>query len=76
MVRSPLGAQWRKSSRSSGTGACVEVAQPAAAAVRVRDSKDPGGPQLAFAPGAWRAFLRGVAGGDLSPGSGGDPSRG
>jgi hypothetical protein len=47
--------QWRKSSYSGNTGNCVEVAI-ARRVVAVRDSKDPGGPQLAFAPHEWRAF--------------------
>jgi hypothetical protein len=47
--------QWRKSSYSGNTGNCVEVAI-AGRAVAVRDSKDIGGPQLAFAPHEWRAF--------------------
>ncbi|MER7417981.1 DUF397 domain-containing protein [Micromonospora peucetia] len=29
--------------------------------VAVRDSKDPAGPTLAFAPAAWRAFVDSVA---------------
>ncbi|MGW4465807.1 DUF397 domain-containing protein [Micromonospora sp. NPDC004704] len=52
------GAQWRKSTRSSGnTGDCVEVADNVAGVVGVRDSKDPTGPALTFAPVAWRAFV-------------------
>lgn len=35
---------------------CVEVAR-AAARVGMRDSKDPAGPMLAFAPTGWSAFL-------------------
>ena len=42
------GAQWRKSRRSGGQGgACVEVAD-LGDAVAIRDSKNPGGPKLAF----------------------------
>jgi hypothetical protein len=49
--------QWRKSSHSdSGQGECVEVARTSAL-VAVRDSKDPGGPVLAFASAAWRALM-------------------
>jgi hypothetical protein len=48
---------WTKSSYSGGNGACVEVASPAAAAVAVRDSKDPGGPALGFTPESWTAFV-------------------
>jgi hypothetical protein len=62
-------AQWRKSSYSNGNGgACVEVAQNLPGAVAVRDSKDPDGPKLAFAPAEWLAFTAGVRAGqfDLS----------
>ncbi|WP_446211792.1 DUF397 domain-containing protein [Micromonospora sp. IBSANI012] len=56
------GARWRKSSRSSGNGGnCIEVADNLAGIVGVRDSKDPTGPALAFAPAAWRAFVVRVA---------------
>ncbi|MEW2328548.1 DUF397 domain-containing protein [Micromonospora chersina] len=57
------GARWRKSTRSSGQGGnCVEVAGNLSGVVAVRDSKDPTGPVLAFAPQAWRAFVTRVAG--------------
>ncbi|MEQ4305159.1 DUF397 domain-containing protein [Plantactinospora sp. B6F1] len=53
------GAEWFKSSRSSGNGgACVEVARNLPGVVGVRDSKDPAGPALAFGPAAWRSFVR------------------
>ncbi|MEQ4303931.1 DUF397 domain-containing protein [Plantactinospora sp. B6F1] len=52
------GAKWRKSTRSNSTGGnCVEVADNLSGVVAVRDSKDPGGPALAFGPEAWRAFV-------------------
>jgi hypothetical protein len=48
---------WCKSSYSgSGNTSCVEVAF-AASAVGVRDSKNTGGPALAFSPIAWRRFV-------------------
>jgi Domain of unknown function (DUF397) len=56
-------AVWRKSSRSSGNGQCVEWAD-LGAAVAVRDSKDPTGPALIFTPGEWAAFVEGVKAGE------------
>ena len=56
------GARWRKSTRSNGGGGnCVEVADNLPDVVAVRDSKDPAGPALAFAPAAWRAFVARLA---------------
>jgi hypothetical protein len=52
--------RWRKSTYSSGNGGdCVEVAT-GRRTVAIRDSKDPEGPKLAFAPGTWQAFTRAV----------------
>ncbi|MFF3908400.1 DUF397 domain-containing protein [Streptomyces sp. NPDC001848] len=52
--------RWFKSSYSNDSGGqCVEVAA-CANAIRVRDSKKPGGPVVTASPGAWGAFLKGV----------------
>ncbi|MER5454335.1 DUF397 domain-containing protein [Micromonospora sp. NPDC002389] len=52
------GAHWRTSTRSSSNGGnCVEVTDNLPGIVGVRDSKDPGGPALAFDPTAWQAFV-------------------
>jgi hypothetical protein len=54
-------AVWRKSTYSNGSGGnCVEVASNLPGAVAVRDSKDPHGPALIFAPAEWEAFTAGV----------------
>ena len=51
-------AVWRRSTRSNGGGACVEVAV-VDRVVGVRDSKDPAGPVLVFGSAAWTAFVAG-----------------
>lgn len=50
-------ATWGKSSLSGRSQTCAEIASDRPAAIGVRDSKDPSGPVLVFAPGAWRAFI-------------------
>ncbi|MFF5216067.1 DUF397 domain-containing protein [Micromonospora sp. NPDC000442] len=49
-------AVWRKSARSNGQNACVEVAV-VDRAVAVRDSKNPSGPALIFDCPAWTTFV-------------------
>ncbi|MFI7666471.1 DUF397 domain-containing protein [Nocardia sp. NPDC049526] len=58
-------AKWFKSTRSSGGRDCVEVAHLDGGLVGVRDSKNPTGPALVFAPGEWDAFTAGVRGGEF-----------
>jgi Domain of unknown function (DUF397) len=53
---------WRRSSRSYGSGNCLEVAAHGAR-VDVRDSKDPYGAGLRLTPAEWRAFVANVRGG-------------
>jgi hypothetical protein len=57
---------WFKSSRSSDNAACVEV-RITADLIGVRDSKNPDGPALGFAPTAWTGFLGGLRGGVSDP---------
>jgi hypothetical protein len=53
-------AEWRKATRSNSNGGnCVEAAS-LRGVVAVRDSKDPDGPKLTFAPAEWRTFTNDV----------------
>jgi hypothetical protein len=51
-----LAENWRKASRSVGNGACVEAAS-AGGRVLVRDSVNPSGAMIAYAPEAWLGFI-------------------
>jgi hypothetical protein len=60
------GAPWFKSSHSGSTGDCVEVAWIPGGKVGVRDSKNPTGPALTFAPSEWDAFTASVTNGEFN----------
>jgi hypothetical protein len=52
--------QYRKSSRSYGTGDCIEVAAPTDKRIAVRDSKNIRGAVLTFSSAEWNAFVAGI----------------
>jgi len=61
-------AVWRRSTQSSSTGQnCVEVATNIPGIVVIRDSKDPGGPNLAITRRQWDEFTGAVKGGGFEP---------
>jgi hypothetical protein len=62
------GHEWRKSSYSSATGQCVEVAA-LSDLVAARDSKDPAGTALTFAAKDWQAFITSLRAGWFPLGS-------
>jgi Domain of unknown function (DUF397) len=53
-------AEWHKSSYSSQSGNCVEVARNLPGLVAVRDSKESDGVKLVVLREAWRVFIRSV----------------
>jgi len=57
--------EWRKSSYSGSGNNCVEVATMAAA-VAVRDSKNPDGGHLVFDAEDWKAFIRSIKRGEYN----------
>lgn len=59
------GVAWRRSSHSTAANNCVEAARLGSGQLAVRDSKDPLGPALLFAPDAWTDFVRALSDGGL-----------
>jgi hypothetical protein len=59
------GATYRKSSRSTATGNCVEVAELPTGHRAVRDSKHRSGPVLMLPASGWAAFTTGLHAGDF-----------
>jgi hypothetical protein len=66
------GADWRKSSYSSGNGGTSVVVAIIAGSkegsdrvIAMRDSKDPDGPALIFTPAEWEAFTAGTRDGEF-----------
>ena len=53
-------AEWRKSSYSSQSGNCVEVARKLPGLVAIRDSKALDGAKLMVSQESWRVFLKGL----------------
>jgi Domain of unknown function (DUF397) len=62
-----IDGTWKKSSWSLANGNCVEVASLSGALVLVRDSTNPEGSVLGFAPGHWGAFVANVRKGIFAP---------
>ena len=68
------GAAWRTSTYSGGNGGqCVQVATVTGRRgepdriCSVRDSKNPGGPTLAFGPSQWQQFTDAIKAGEPAP---------
>lgn len=69
MAPAPANMAWRKSTRSSGDGQCVEVAN-LDAIIAIRDSKAPDAGHLTVAPKTWSAFVAEAKAGRYDQGQG------
>ena len=63
--RDLIGAEWRKSSRSGGSGQCVEVATNLDGVVAVRHSKRPDAEVILYTKAEWEAFIGGAKDGEF-----------
>lgn len=59
-------ATWRKATKSSTNGQCVEVAFLDNGDVAIRDSKHPDGPVLHYTALEWECFVDGVEHGEFN----------
>ena len=60
------GARWRKSSRSSPSGNCVELSELLdSPAIAVRNSRDPQGPALVYTRAEIAAFVQAAKDGEF-----------
>jgi hypothetical protein len=65
-ARDISGVTWRKSRYSEvDMNECVEVTELGDGAVAVRDSNNPGRPDLRFTASEWAAFIDGVRDGEF-----------
>jgi hypothetical protein len=63
-----LNGEWRKSTRSNGSGSCVKV-RVIGGLIEVGDTKQDGQPNqpvLSFTPAEWEAFQVGVRAGEFN----------
>jgi hypothetical protein len=58
-------AEWRTSSRSGGSGQCVEVATNLSGIVAVRHSKRPDAEVIIYTEAEWDAFIGGAKDGEF-----------
>jgi hypothetical protein len=65
MAADLVPVQWRKSTASNPSGACVEVAALPGGDVAVRNSRHPSGPALVYTRAEVAAFLAGVRDGEF-----------